>query len=218
LGEGRRYSPEDALRDLSSSVHSDYIHLAAPPRVVHDSRRADSCCIYFDIWDSQSGSRSCYLSDRSIPMAGVARVISPAHINMGVPFCTRCMLWGHPESACLSPRPFCPLCRGPHSKDHHRSMAQCCKGSSKANPPIPPTGDDLPCPHPSTCLNCGKPHPTDSVRCPFWHHRYDRAWLARHSVHSRNISRDFAPLLTGETGTRRKKSTMTHHTVRDMPK
>jgi len=88
LGEGRHYSPEDALRDFSSSVHSDFFWLAAPPRIVRDSRRADTCCIYFNIWDSQSGSRSRHLSDRSISMAGVAWTISSACVNTGVPFCT----------------------------------------------------------------------------------------------------------------------------------
>ena len=128
------------------------------------------------------------------------------------------VLAGITLSLLVSPWPFCPLCQGPHSKDHHRSLAQCCKGAPKAIPPIPPMGDGLPCPHLSSCLNCGKLHSTDSVHCPFWQHRYDRAWIARHSPRSRNVTRDFAPLLTGETGTRQKKSVTAQHTAQGIPK
>ena len=53
---GNHLTPADAERFLLNSVHKDNIRLAASPRIVRDSRTADSCTIYFNIWDSQKGS------------------------------------------------------------------------------------------------------------------------------------------------------------------
>jgi len=57
---GNHITPADAERFLHNSVHKDSIHLAAPPRIIHSSRTADMCTIYFDIWDSQKGSQMCF--------------------------------------------------------------------------------------------------------------------------------------------------------------
>ena len=53
---GNCLTPVDAERFLLNSVHKDNICLAAPPRIVRNSRTADACTIYFDIWNSQKGS------------------------------------------------------------------------------------------------------------------------------------------------------------------
>jgi len=59
-------TPADAEHFLHNSVYKDNIRLAAPPRIVHDSRTADACTIYFDIWDSQKGSQMCFFINQSI--------------------------------------------------------------------------------------------------------------------------------------------------------
>ena len=66
LSDGSALTPDHAMRSLSSSAHSALIQLSAPSCVVHHTCRSDSCTIYFNIWDSQAGSRSKSLDGRSL--------------------------------------------------------------------------------------------------------------------------------------------------------
>jgi hypothetical protein len=200
-------TPDDARRSLSSSVYADHIQLAAPPRIVRDSKTSDTCTIFFDIWDSQTGSRMKAFVGRSVNIRGAACVFRPARVNVGVPFCQRCCLWGHSQDKCNSPRVVCPICMGPHREESHRSFAACCKGAPKANPPVPPTADGVSCPHPPRCINCGRSHAANSPKCQFWHHRFDRGWILEHLARARALLPGLrVTQLTGETGTLRKKS------------
>ena len=75
---------------LSSSVYKDSICLATPPRIVRDSRQADTCTIYFDIWDSQTGSRMKSFVDHSLNVGTVVCFFQKASMKIGLPQCTRC--------------------------------------------------------------------------------------------------------------------------------
>ena len=90
LSDGSALTPDCAMRSLSSSAHSALIQLAAPPRVIRDTRRSDSCTIYFDIWDSQAGSCSKSLDRRSLLVEGSPCIIRTAQLHIGVPFCSHC--------------------------------------------------------------------------------------------------------------------------------
>jgi len=61
----------DTERFLLNSVHKDNIRLAAPSRIICDSRTADACTIYFDIWNSQKGSQMCMFVNRSASFDGL---------------------------------------------------------------------------------------------------------------------------------------------------
>ena len=83
------------------------------------------------------------------------------------------------------------------------------KGHPHLNPPVPPTADGTPCPHPALCRNCGKAHTANSLRCQFWQHRFDRSWIMARYLReggSRGPSFPRARPFTRETGTRRKSA------------
>jgi len=89
---GKPINPKDGFLILSSSVYKDSIHLATPPRIVHDSRHADTCSIYFDIWDLQTGFWMKSFVDCSLNVGSVVCFFHKASIKIGTPLCTCCFL------------------------------------------------------------------------------------------------------------------------------
>jgi len=85
---------KDASLILTSSVYKDNIRLAAPPRIVCNSRRADICSIYFDIWDSQTGSQMKPFVDCSLNVGNMVCFFYKASIKIELPLCTCCYSWG----------------------------------------------------------------------------------------------------------------------------
>ena len=131
--------------------------------------------VFFDIWDSQSGSRMKAFVGRSLNFRGASCIFRMANLQVGAPFCTRCSRWSHTQASCTFPRVVCAICAGPH-----REFSTCCREKPKATPPVSPTPSGNPCPHRFHCLNCGKGHTATSMQCQFWRHRFDRAWIAQH--------------------------------------
>jgi len=97
----------------------------------------------------------------------------------GLPQCQRCWRWGHRFN--VKSCPFrglsCPICGEPHHINNHRDYASCCKGDAKSTPPHEPTPKGQPCSHSPRCVNCGKPHRSDSSECRFWKSRFDHQWI-----------------------------------------
>ena len=56
-------------------------------------------------------------------------------------------------------------------------MCHPCKGNPKADPPVPPTDSLVACPHKYRCPNCHGEHSVMDKKCPFWRHKFDRAWI-----------------------------------------
>jgi hypothetical protein len=101
---------------------------------------------------------------------------------------------GHPTTACQGPQIKCPICTGPHCKKHHRALAGCCKGGpADQPPPVSPTPEGAPCPHPARCINCRKPHTADDRQCAFWRHRFDRDWIQARYKEVRERKRSWSP-------------------------
>jgi len=71
---------------------------------------------------------------------------------------------------------------------------------AKQIPPIPPTTDGDPCPHLTLCKNCSKLHATNSPRCQFWQHHFNRFWIVEWYTKTDDLQSHVHPL-TGETGT-----------------
>src|SRR5215471_5967571 len=67
--------------------------------------------------------------------------------------------------------------KSPHSKGNHQNFVGCCKGNMKANPPILPTANGMPCSHTPQCVNCNGLHAANTCACPFWHHCFDHLWI-----------------------------------------
>jgi len=93
--------------------------LANAPRVMRNSRRADTATVWFDVIDSQSGATAKRLVGSSFLISGVVCFVRPAKAHPGVPLCQHCWRWGHSTKACRSQAPKCPRCTGPHSEADH---------------------------------------------------------------------------------------------------
>jgi hypothetical protein len=186
-------TPEIIIQQIAKAgpLVRDHVVLQTPPRVVRDSPKSDTATVYLNVADSVSGARAKVLLRQSVQFGRYVAYFRTARANPGMALCNRCWRWGHPASACRAPQIKCPACMGPHRKDHHRTLAGCCKGNPGANPPVPPTLEGVPCPHPSRCPNCRKAHAADDRRCDFWRHRFDQDWIrARYSeVRERQRSR-----------------------------
>jgi len=102
LHDGKPINPKDAFLILFSSVYKDNIRLAAPPRIVHDSRHANTCSIYFNIWDSQTGSQMKSFINCSLDVGSVVCFFHKASMKIGTPLYIRCFLWGHIMNFCNS--------------------------------------------------------------------------------------------------------------------
>ncbi|CAA7269044.1 unnamed protein product [Cyclocybe aegerita] len=170
---------QEALeKALHTSVHAEvFAYLSTKPRIDRNLAHSTSCTVYCNIWDSQQGTCAKKALGQPIFLAGRSCAIRPAARHTGVPLCQRCWKWGHPTVACKVKQLSCPICSGPHEQKEHCQHAGCCKGNTKAKPPVPPTPRDQPCPHKGRCVNCHKDHAANSALCKFWAHRYDREWI-----------------------------------------
>ncbi|KAF6742655.1 Gag-like protein [Ephemerocybe angulata] len=177
-----RIKPEDIARAFEASPLRSDLVLAGPPRVVRNSKSSTRCDVFFDIWDSQQGLRAQRLIKKELLIYGQKCVIQAARASPGTPLCQTCWKWGHPTKACQG-RLRCPICGGPHSQNEHRHQCGGCKGNAKANPPVLPTPPGAECPHSWKCLACRRDgHRVFDRKCPFWDHRFDRAWaVAKYS-------------------------------------
>ena len=194
IGENTVITPEVVVSRLSGAGLSSLAVLSTPPRVVRDSRMSDTATVYLNIADSVSGARSKALLGRSVQFGRFVCPFRAARANPGAALCTRCWRWGHPSQQCRAPQIRCPACSGPHRKEHHRTLAGCCKGNANATPPVPPTAPGEPCPHPFRCPNCHKGHAADDRRCNFWRHRFDQEWIKARYAEVRAASRTRSPL------------------------
>ncbi|KAF9440334.1 Gag-like protein [Macrolepiota fuliginosa MF-IS2] len=137
------------------------------------------CTAWFEIWDSQQGTSAQYLVGHTIMVNRVGSPIYAAKVNQGKSLCQKCWHWGHPTNMCRCLGYICPICGGPHQRDHHRMLCGPCKGNPKANPPVAATPPGAPCPHKFSCVNCKQKHMSDSKQCPFWKHHFDGDWVKK---------------------------------------
>jgi hypothetical protein len=136
---------EEAMRLLA---HCSRFLLAGNIRVVANSRQLDMSTAFFEVWDSRSGSLVRSLIRRTVQFGRWSLRIVETRAMPGVPVCQHCWRWGHPTALCKAKSAMCSLCKEPHHTEHHREMASCCWGNARANPPIIPTPQGEPCPHP----------------------------------------------------------------------
>ncbi|CAA7269047.1 unnamed protein product [Cyclocybe aegerita] len=138
--KGLKITQEALEKALRTSVHAEvFAYLSTKPRIDRNSAHSTSCTVYCNIWDSQQGTRAKKALGQPIFLAGRSCAIRPAARHTGVPLCQRCWKWGHPTVACKAKQLSCPICSGPHEQKEHRQHAGCCKGNTKAKPPVPPT-------------------------------------------------------------------------------
>src|SRR6267154_2471957 len=174
-----KVTPADMESGLVQAAFASKLSLAGPPRISPTSQNSDTAVAYFNVWDSQSGTRAMNIIGRTFYLFGKVVKILMAEASLGTPLCTRCWRWGHPTIRCRTHAPRCKKCGEPHAFETHRDAAGCCKGNAKANPPIKSTPASQPCPHKERCLNCRGEHLADSRKCWFWGKRFDRAEIMK---------------------------------------
>jgi hypothetical protein len=136
-----RITTDGVMSQIGKSGFTSLIILQTPAWVVRDSPKSDTCTVYLNVADSVSGARAKGLVGKTVQFGQYASYFRAARANPGSPLCFCCWRWGHPSSACRAPQLRCPICLGPHHKDHHRVLTGCCKGNPKATLLWAPFGD-----------------------------------------------------------------------------
>jgi len=161
------------------------VNLAAKPRVIKASPKFDMAIIWFDIWDSQNGSKAKLLINHSFNFGRYIATIRATNMNPRVPQCHNCWKWDHSTFSCHAQGSKCQKCNGPHKLEHHRDLAWCCKANFKLNPPRLETAKGEPCPHSFKCVNCKGEHMADDNKCLFWKHRFNHEWHSKKTQEAR---------------------------------
>jgi hypothetical protein len=153
-----------ALSPVGSQLNSFIKHA---PRFMRTSPSADTCVAWVDISDTVSGANAKTLISKYVTFGERNCQIRGAAPRPSSALCARCMKWGHHSSICRAKGIRCPHCGGPHSAASHDSLATA-KGLDPAT---------------RHCVNCTatkrkkNAHSATDTSCPFWEHRFDRAWL-----------------------------------------
>ncbi|KAF7785157.1 hypothetical protein Agabi119p4_1322 [Agaricus bisporus var. burnettii] len=137
------------------------------PRFMHASPHSDSCWAWINIHDTVLGARTRAFIDKVVNVSGVNCRILSAKPHSGSVLCSQCQRWGHHHQQCHAKSAHCSLCGGPHQAANHPS----CVAASSVNV--------------KQCVNCtasGRPadrcqHAATDLKCLFWQHRFNRAWL-----------------------------------------
>jgi hypothetical protein len=114
-----RITLDGVMAQIGKSGFASLVVLQTPARVVCDSPKSDTCTVYLNVADSVSGARAKGLVRKTVQFGQYASYFRAARANPGSPLCSCCWRWGHPSSACRTPQLRCPICLGPHHKDHH---------------------------------------------------------------------------------------------------
>jgi len=108
-----------AMKHLELFEHAN---LAAKPRVIKASPKSDMAIIWFDIWDSQNGSKAKLLINHFFNFGRHIATIRATNMNPGVPQYHNCWKWGYSTFSCHAHGSRCQKCNGPHKLEHHRDL------------------------------------------------------------------------------------------------
>ena len=155
------------------------VSLATKPHIIKASPKSDMAIIWFDIWDTQNGSKAKLLINHSFNLGRHIATVRATNMNPGVPQCHNCWKWGHSTFSCRAHGSRCQKCSGSHKLEHHRELAWCCKANPKSNPPRLKTAQGMPCPYSFKCINCKGEHMANDYKCLFWRNRFNRDWHSK---------------------------------------
>jgi len=97
---GNKLTSDDIMTTMKQLELFEPINLAAKPRVIKASPKSDMAIIWFDIWDSQNGSKAKLLINHSFNFDRYITTIRATNMNPGVPQCHNCWKWGHSTFSC----------------------------------------------------------------------------------------------------------------------
>jgi hypothetical protein len=120
-GEPVPVTPLQVKEILLASKWKDAIHLyqGAMPHLVRNSRKLDTCTVFFNIYNSRGGHHLQSLKGHSFMLGHITLTIQPAEKQVGVPICPRCWRYGHHTPVCPFKTQLCAICAGPHQSEHH---------------------------------------------------------------------------------------------------
>jgi len=144
------------------------------PKIIKASSKSDMVIIWFDIWDSQSGSSTKLLINYSFNFGRYIATIKATNMNPDISQCHNCWKWDHSTFSCRAHRSKCQKCSGLHKLEHHRDLAWCCKANSKLDLFHLKTAQGLPCPYSFKYINCKGNHMVDDYKCSFWRNHFNR--------------------------------------------
>jgi hypothetical protein len=124
------------LAHIAHTRVKDLVILQGPLRVVQDLAASDMATIYMNVADSVSSTCAKVLIRWTVQFGQFIAVFRATRANLGSPLCQWCWKWGHPTTVCQGPQIKCPICMGPHRKEHHHTLAGCCKGGPVDQPPL----------------------------------------------------------------------------------
>ena len=87
---GNKLTGDDITTTMKQLELFEPVNLAAKPRVIKASPKSDMAIIWFDIWDSQSGSKAKLLINHSFNFGRYIATIRATNMNPGVPQCHNC--------------------------------------------------------------------------------------------------------------------------------
>ncbi|KXN91250.1 hypothetical protein AN958_01610 [Leucoagaricus sp. SymC.cos] len=90
---------------MRASNLSNHFVLVGPPQVVRNSKSSDTAMAYFEVWDSQRGTRAANLVGHSLQFGHWTSRVMEASANPGASLCQRCWRWGHSSQTCHQKMP-----------------------------------------------------------------------------------------------------------------
>ena len=99
------------------------VSLATKPYIIKVSPKSDIAIIWFDIWDTQNGSKAKLLINHFFNLGHHIATVRATNMNPGVPQYHNCWKWDHSTFLCRAHGSQCQKCSSPHKLKHHRELA-----------------------------------------------------------------------------------------------
>ena len=131
-------------------------HTLVSPQVFNSEDRAPVHIVVVSVEDDEQGSvRHALMKTMVFFSSCGGRTCLWWVPKNNVAMCSVCQMWGHHAAQCQTNRLVCAKCSGPHTvKSHPISCTTCKQGKGDKCRP--------------SCSNCGGPHSTTAIDCPFW--------------------------------------------------
>ena len=97
---GNKITSENVTDFMKHIDLFENVSLASKPRIIKASPKSDMAIIWFDIWDTQNGSKAKLLINHSFNLGRHIATVRATNMNPGVPQCHNCWKWGHSTFSC----------------------------------------------------------------------------------------------------------------------
>ena len=98
--DGNKITSENVTDFMKHIDLFENVSLAMKPRIIKASPKSDIAIIWFDIWDTQNGSKAKLLINHSFNLGRHIAMVRATNMNPGIPQCHNCWKWGHLTFSC----------------------------------------------------------------------------------------------------------------------